>query len=94
MLAATGGNKYDVMISYQWDSQNKCLQIKKGLEHAGYRVWIDVEQMHADMNDRMAEAIEGSACVIVCMTSKYKDSANCKKVSEPRGPAPRHKRLI
>ena len=34
-----------IMISYQWDVQPTVLQIRDRLKAAGYRVWIDVEQM-------------------------------------------------
>jgi hypothetical protein len=78
---ASSENFYDIMISYQWDSQEKCLMIKHGLERWGYRVWFDVDQMYSGMNDRMAEAIENSKCILICMTRKYKDSVNCKKAS-------------
>ena len=34
-----------IMISYQWDVQEEVLKIRQRLKAAGYRVWIDVEQM-------------------------------------------------
>lgn len=34
-----------VMISYQWDSKPIMLKVKDKLKDAGYKVWMDVEQM-------------------------------------------------
>ncbi len=73
---------FDVMISYQWATQANCIKIKKNLEKCGYSVWIDVEQMHGSMNQRMAEAIENCQCVLLCVTGQYNISTNCQKVKE------------
>lgn len=34
------------MISYQWDVKPQVLELREKLRKAGYRIWIDVEQMH------------------------------------------------
>ena len=34
-----------VMISYQWDAQDRMLKLKDELIKAGYRIWMDVEKM-------------------------------------------------
>ena len=34
------------MISYQWDVQQEVIKFRQRLHEAGYRVWIDIEQMH------------------------------------------------
>jgi len=34
-----------VMISYQWDSQKTVLQIRDRLREAGFKIWIDIENM-------------------------------------------------
>lgn len=44
----------------------------------GYRVWIDYEQMGGSTLQAMAEAVENSAVVLVCMSEKYKESPNCR----------------
>ena len=36
----------------------------------------------ANLNDSMAEAIENAACIVVFMSAKYKESANCRKECE------------
>lgn len=38
--------------------------------------------MHGNINDRMAEAIESCSAVMVCLSSKYKLSANCRMEAE------------
>jgi hypothetical protein len=74
--------KYDLMISYQWSHQKTCLAIKQSLEKLGYRVWMDTEKMVGDLNDRMAEAVDKSHIILICMSKKYEESQNCKKVRE------------
>ena len=34
-----------VMISYQWDVQERMKKLKHELELVGFNVWMDVEQM-------------------------------------------------
>jgi len=38
----TGGH---VFISYQWDSKQTVLKVRDRLRAAGYRVWIDEDDM-------------------------------------------------
>ena len=71
--------KEQVMISYQWDSQKQALEIAHALKELGFEIWIDVENMSGDIYDKMAEAVEGSSVLLVCMTSKYEKSANCER---------------
>jgi hypothetical protein len=78
---ATQKDPYDIMISYQWNSQEICKLIKKCLADNGYKVWIDIEQIVGHIDGTIAEAIESSNCVLMCVTKEYKDSEYCKKVS-------------
>ena len=71
--------KAQLMVSYQWDSQEQVLEIARALKQLGFQIWIDVEKMSGDIFDKMAEAVEGSTVVLICMTSKYEKSANCKR---------------
>jgi hypothetical protein len=77
----TNENKFDIMISYNHQSQEEILKIKNGLTNYGYKVWIDVEQMIGHVNERVAEAIDNSSCILICMTNAYRDSPNCRKAS-------------
>jgi hypothetical protein len=71
-----------VMISYNKESRDLCLKIKSELEASGYRVWMDVSHIHGSAIDAMANAIEDSFCVLMCMTEKYKSSENCRAEAE------------
>ncbi len=74
-----------VMISYSWGA-NKHLVVKlqRELTKLGYDVWRDevgstcVPAMSGAVDDRMAEAIEASYAVIICVSPQYKESANCQ----------------
>jgi hypothetical protein len=52
-----------IMISYNRNSRSLCLSIKEELEKQGFKVWIDVEDIHGSSLESMANAIEQSACV-------------------------------
>ena len=71
--------KPELMISYQWDSQKDALRIFHALEEFGFNVWIDVKKMSEDIFEKMAEGIQDSSIILICMTSKYEKSANCKR---------------
>ncbi len=70
------------MISYQWDNQEFCTEMKNHLVNLGYEVWLDVEQMHGSTLEAMANAVENSHCVIMCISQKYKESKNCNLEAE------------
>lgn len=72
------GRKNHIMISYNSKSRNECLEIKKGLEESGFDVWMDVTDMHGNSLDAMADAIENSLVVLICITEKYKGSKYCQ----------------
>eukprot|EP00794_Sanderia_malayensis_P018430 gene18430-20280_t len=76
---STKSQEGHVMLSYNWESKAQVLRIKKELKKLGYKTWMDVDKMHGDLNERMAEAVEGAAVVVVFMTQKYEESHNCKK---------------
>jgi hypothetical protein len=46
------------------------------------KVWIDVEEISGSSLESMARAIEQSFCILMCMTEKYKQSANCRAEAE------------
>lgn len=71
-----------IMISYNWESRPICIRIKNELQKLNYKVWMDVDQIHGSANESMAEAVENSWCVLMCMTEKYAASFNCKKEAE------------
>ncbi|XP_066297280.1 uncharacterized protein [Branchiostoma lanceolatum] len=74
-----------VMLSYQWDDQEIVKQIKSTLQINGYKVWMDIDQMGGSTLEAMAGAVENAAVVLICMSRKYKESANCRRECEYAG---------
>ena len=63
-----------IMLSYEWGCQASVLLIKSELERAGYKTWMDVDNMSGSTLEAMAKAVEGSAVVLICVSKKYKES--------------------
>ncbi|CAD5120164.1 DgyrCDS8741 [Dimorphilus gyrociliatus] len=81
-LAGSKTRKGHIMISYQWGNQPLIKEIKSGLAKRGYNVWLDIEKMNGSTLEAMAEAVEQSQVILVCMSPKYKQSANCRMEAE------------
>ena len=71
-----------VMISYQWDVQKRVVELKNQLQAAGYKVWIDLDDMCGSTLEAMARAVENACAVLVCVSHKYKESPNCRSEAE------------
>ena len=69
---------FDIMISYSHKDKVLCKQLYEHLVRAGYRVWIDFDQMHGNVMDAMAQAIERSQTIIICMSEQYRRSNFCR----------------
>uniref|UniRef100_A0A1I8IB28 TIR domain-containing protein n=1 Tax=Macrostomum lignano TaxID=282301 RepID=A0A1I8IB28_9PLAT len=67
-----------VMLSYQHASQDTVLLIRKRLQMEGYEVWLDIENMSQSIVSKMAEAVENSAVILMCMSQSYKNSPHCR----------------
>jgi len=76
------GSLPHIMISYQWDSQNFVKRVATALRHAGYKIWLDIDDMQGSTLEAMANAVEGAVVVLICMTKKYKESPNCRSEAE------------
>ena len=74
--------KYDMMISYCWAQKELCHKINDRLEKDGFQVWLDRDEMHGSIIESMAAAIEQARFVLLCMSSNYKNSINCKAEAE------------
>lgn len=74
--------QYDMMISYCWAQKELCHRINDRLEKEGYSVWLDRDEMRGSIVESMAEAVENSRCVLICMSSNYKSSTNCQAEAE------------
>lgn len=66
------------MISYNWKHQDKVKKICKSLKNIGHRVWIDVDNMQGSTLDAMDKAVEQAYIVLMCYSSKYKNSDSCR----------------
>ncbi|CAH1239414.1 Hypp5821 [Branchiostoma lanceolatum] len=73
-----GSSGRHVMLSYQWDSQEIVKKIKTALEANGYNVWMDIDRMGGSTLQAMAGAVENASVLLICMSRKYKESANCR----------------
>ena len=71
-------DKYDIMLSYSHSNKELCHYIYERLIQDGYRVWLDRDQMHGAPMDAMADAIENSEYVLLCMSDAYKQSPYCQ----------------
>ena len=67
-----------IMISYNTVSRPLCLQIKEFLETSGFKVWIDINDIHGSSLDAMAKAVEDASFFLMCVTEKYRQSENCQ----------------
>ena len=69
---------FDIMISYSHKDKVLCRKIYDELIKAGYRIWIDFDQMHGNVMDAMAQAIEHSRAILICMSEQYRKSNYCR----------------
>jgi hypothetical protein len=84
--------QYDIMISYSHTDKRLCHQIYEQLIKDGFRVWIDREDMHGATMIAMANAIENSNVILICMSDAYKQSVYCQ--SEAHYAFERQRRLV
>jgi len=71
-------SQFDIMISYSHKDKEMCKKIYDELVRIGYRIWIDFDQMHGNVMDAMAQAIEHSNAIIICMSEHYQKSNFCR----------------
>lgn len=86
--AVGSGSKSHIMLSYCWQDDARPDLVRR-LAHQlrethGYDVWRDEDgsqllpHMCGSTIERMAEAVELSSVVVVCVSKQYKESANCR----------------
>ncbi|XP_072050003.1 uncharacterized protein [Amphiura filiformis] len=75
-----------VMISYCWGPreegfpcQIRMKALRDKLEEADFKVWLDVTEMKGNMDDRMAEGVDGAFVMLLCFSKGYQESESCKK---------------
>ena len=69
---------FDIMISYSHKEKTVCKQLYEELSKQGYHVWIDFDQIHGNVMDTMAQAIDRSHTIIICMSEEYQKSNYCR----------------
>jgi hypothetical protein len=73
---------YDLMINYSHQDKEICHKIYHKLIDDGFKVWIDLENMYRSTISRMAEAIQNSEFIIICMSHRYQTSPYCQTEGE------------
>ncbi|CAF0816872.1 unnamed protein product [Rotaria sordida] len=74
---------FDFMISYSWGDKPLVHQIYNYLtQQYNYRVWLDENEMSGSLCQAMAQAIEKSEIILICMSETYKQSENCRNEAE------------
>ena len=70
-----------VFISYQWGHQPHIKLLKKHLEMAGFKSWMDTGQMGGGdkLFEKIDAGIRAAKVVICCVSEKYATSANCTR---------------
>lgn len=75
-------NTKHIMLSYSWSQQSLVKEIAAQLKGSGFHVWLDLERMKGSTLQAMADAIEGSVLVLMCVSKSYKESVNCRLEAE------------
>lgn len=70
--------QYDVMMSYNNKDSELVRKIHEKLIQENFKVWMRKESMHSCAMEHMAEGIEQSKFVIMCVSSSYMKSLSCK----------------
>lgn len=70
-----------VFISYQWDSQESVLHLRRRLEFAGFPCWMDVGQLGGGdtLYGRIYEGISKAKVFLCCLTPRYALSPTCSR---------------
>lgn len=68
-----------IFISYQWESQEIVMELKRRLETAGFCCWMDTSLMTGgdSLYGKIYEGISRSKIVIACLTPRYISSKFC-----------------
>lgn len=80
---ADASERFDCFLTHDWgvdglgrDNHERVTKVFEALRAEGLAPWFDAVQMEGDVNARMADGIEKSACVVVFVTERYLDKAN------------------
>jgi hypothetical protein len=76
--SSSSNSTLNMMLSYSHSDKSICFQIYENLVRDGFNVWLDRDQMHGDTMTAMANAIEKSQFILICMSESYKQSPYCQ----------------
>lgn len=74
-------NRYQIMVSYSHKDREICKKIAEYLKQY-HEIWIDYDCMRNRVRDAMAEAVESSKIVIICLSDSYTNSSACRAEAE------------
>jgi hypothetical protein len=70
----------EVFITHNWGKQNfnhqQVARINAALKARGIITWFDDDRMRGNVRKKMTTGIENTKCMLVCITSEYKDKVN------------------
>ncbi|CAD5120089.1 DgyrCDS8670 [Dimorphilus gyrociliatus] len=71
--------KPEVFLSYQWGHQQEVKLLRKHLEMAGFKAWMDIGQMGGGdkLYAKIDDGVRSAKVIISCVSEKYAKSANC-----------------
>ncbi|CAF1364740.1 unnamed protein product [Adineta ricciae] len=79
----TETNDYDVIISYNQNDYDLVYEIYRQLtEDYQLKVWFDENPTIRVSCEMMAQAIDQTKCVLICISEAYKTSGNCRIQAE------------
>ena len=64
-------------MSYSWKEKATVKQISEYLIDSGIRIWSDDKEINGNIYNAMADGIERSKIVILCISKAYDESVNC-----------------
>ncbi|CAF0993164.1 unnamed protein product [Didymodactylos carnosus] len=74
---------HGLTISYSYNNKELCYKIYNTLQKSKfYRVWIGKENVYGSLPKVMAEKIENSRIVLICMSTGYRASQSCQAEAE------------
>lgn len=76
--SASTANEKVVFFSYNWAHQKEIVKLAGDIKAAGYKVWLDIDQMHGSTVEAMADGLDNASIVIVDISPQYKESPNCR----------------
>ncbi|CAF4129968.1 unnamed protein product, partial [Rotaria sordida] len=74
--------KRHIMISYNQSSRETCQKIYDRLVERNYKVWMDLTNMVDDILVSMAQAVENSYIILICINQQYYTSHYCRLEAE------------